>query len=201
MTIARKNRVRNFAVGVGLLALGAVAYNGFTPPTRAAAGMSPIDRVVAESEINQQLALYTLLDDGDGLNKPDIRGLVDKLYVKDGSFDNYSWDGKLGFKRPGREVIYQRATEHAVPGDGPISDRHFNVATYFDELTPTAAKTRTVALVLKITRNMLGADCKKAGEDACGGRVVFASTFVYHDTWAKTAEGWQKTQSDLRSDQ
>jgi hypothetical protein len=166
-----------------------------------AAPLSPLDELLIENQINQKLALYTLLADGDGIRKMDARAMADQIFTPDAVFENYSQDGKLGISRNGREVIYRMATEHAMPANAPIADRHYNVSTYFDVVTPTMAKTRTIAIVLNATKNMIGPDCAKSGEDACGGKLVHAYTFTYHDTWVKTADGWQKSHSVLRSDE
>ena len=47
---------------------------------------------------------------------------------------------------------------------------------------------------------VFGKDCAKAGLDACGGRVIRGITLVYHNTWKKTADGWQMSSNVLRRD-
>ncbi len=191
------------AAGIGLLiGVGGLTSGGLTGRSHAAGALSPIDKVVIENEINQQMTLYTLLLDGDGVNKADARAFADKLFTPNAKYPNYSWDGTLGIVRDGREGIYTRVNAALGQEDPTVKDRHFNVGTYFDEVTPTTAKTRTVAMSLRINRNMLGPDCKKlGGEGACSGHLIRATTFTYFDEWQKTPEGWLLTNSALRSDQ
>jgi hypothetical protein len=135
------------------------------------------------------------------LAKKDLRGLADKTFTKDDVYENFSWDGKPGNHVAGRDAFYDWTSKLSLPADDPIAHRHFVLTSYFDELTPTTAKTRTTSFVLKVTRNMLGADCKKAGEEACGGRLTSAQTFTYHNSWTKTAAGWQMSHIVLRGDE
>ena len=153
---------------------------------RASAGMSPLDRLVAESEIREQMARFELYADGDGVQGRDFRQLADQLHAPEFT---------IGPRKMTRDEMVEESSAQVF--DPTLISRHYLVSTSFDELTASTAKTRTTALFMRLTRNMLGADCKKAGEDACGGRVVHAAVWVYHDSWAKTAAGWQKTAARL----
>jgi hypothetical protein len=127
-----------------------------------------------------------------------IRGLVDQIMTPDVWTDLYYPDGSLQVHTVGREAI---VTSTPIPKSmGPIANRHYLIATYFDELTPTTAKTRTTMMWMQVTRNLLGADCAKGGPDACGGRVVSAMTTVYHNDWVKTADGWRMSRNVIRRD-
>ncbi len=77
--------------------------------------------------------------------------------------------------------------------------RHYNVATYFDEVTATTAKVRTTATMLSVTKRK-PEGCAKVGDEACGGRAVRVTAFTYHDTFTKTPDGWKKSYSIIRSD-
>jgi hypothetical protein len=177
------------ALGAAMLASGAA---------RAQAPLSPVDKLVAEDDIRQKLALYGILTDGDGVAGKNIRGLVDQIMTPDVWTDLYYPDGSLQVHTVGREAI---VTSTPIPKSmGPIANRHYLIATYFDELTPTTAKTRTTMMWMQVTRNLLGADCAKGGPDACGGRVVSAMTTVYHNDWVKTADGWRMSRNVIRRD-
>ena len=167
-------------------------------PPAVAAGLSPVEELVAKSEINQQITLYTLLLDGDGVAKRDVRTWANRLFTEDAVFETYGGDGKLRSRQSGREDIYQQNMKTA-PFPPEISNRHFNVATYFDELTPTTAKVRTITTVLTVTRRQ-ATGCVNLGDDGCGGKAIRVTSFTYHDTFTKTADGWKKSHSVIHSD-
>jgi hypothetical protein len=181
---------------VGFFAVATVAAIGRNGHASEAA-LSPIDRLVAEDAIRQQIALYELLADGDGEQPKDIAALADRIMAPAIVNDVYYSNGDLKAHSVGRDPV--KATR-AAPSASPVAVKHFLVSTYFDEITPTTAKTRTTAMRVHVTKNLLGADCQKAGEDACGGRVTHLVLFIYHDSWTKTPDGWEKTQSRLRGD-
>ena len=178
--------------GCGALAIS-VLLAGFSA---AAPVLSPVEKLVIENDINQQIILYGLLADGDGTSGKDVRGLADKTLAPDVVTDVIL---------PGGKVISHTTTSEAVVAstpalvDRPSAGRHFMVATYFDEVTASTAKTRTTTLYIEAIKNT-GPGCETRGPDACGGRVTHAVTLVYHDTWKKTASGWKKTQSALYRD-
>lgn len=163
-----------------------------------AADMSPVEKLVAQTEINQQILLYTLLIDGDGVNKPDVRTWADKLFTEDAVFDTYGVDGKLRSRLNGREEIYRQTSKNPALPTG-ISGRHFNVATYFDEISATTAKVRTITTMLTVTQRQ-PSGCEKVGDPACGGQPIRVTSFTYHDTFAKTGGVWKKSHSVIRSD-
>jgi hypothetical protein len=170
----------------------------FAAPPRPVRGMSALDRLVAEDEIRQKVALFALYADGDGEKPKDVRALADQLLTPDVVVEVISGLGVSQSRTVGRDAVVA-ATAPALPNQ-PTAGRHFVVATYFDDITPSTAHTRTTALYVNVTRNMVGADCQKAGLDACGGRVVRSVLLVYHDTWVKGDAGWQKSHSVLRLD-
>jgi len=163
-----------------------------------AAELSAVEKLVAENEINQQILLYTLLIDGDGVNKRDVRTWADKLFTEDAVFETYGADGQLRSRLNGREDIYQQTAKSPELPPG-ISGRHFNVATYFDEISSTTAKVRTVTTMLTVTRRQ-PTGCVNLGDPACGGQPIRVTSFTYHDTFTKTAGGWKKSRSVIRSD-
>jgi hypothetical protein len=186
------------ALGLTILAAGLAVTHAPGSARAAAAAMSPLDRLVAEDEMRQKLALYAMDADGDGAQPKNIRELADVTLTPDVVSDLYFPNGALQGHSVGRDAIVT-GTAPANPAS-PIAGRHFLVSVYFDEVTPTTAKSRTTSVHFDITKNMLGADCKKAGEGACGGRVVDAMTVVYHSSWVKTKDGWQMANNVIRRD-
>ncbi|MDX2224555.1 MAG: nuclear transport factor 2 family protein [Rhodospirillaceae bacterium] len=172
--------------------------SGGAAPRAVAAEMSAVDRLVAQNEITQQITLYTLLVDGDGVNKPDPRAWADRLFTDNAVFEIYGASGKMRSRQSGREEIYQNLLKNPALPPG-VFGRHFNVATYFDELTPTTAKVRTVTTMVTGTRSQ-PTGCEKLGDEACGGRAIRVTGFVYHDTFTRTPDGWKKSFSVIRSD-
>lgn len=183
-----------FAFGAAMLASSAAVAQAKAP-----AALSPVEKLVAEDDIRQKLALYGLLADGDGVAGPDIRALAHQVMTPDVWTDLYYPDGSLQVHTVGRDQAISTSTPD-LKRLGPIANRHYMVSTYFDEVTPTTAKTRTTTIWLFVTRDLLGADCAKGGPDACGGRVVSAMTTVYHNDWVKTAEGWRMSRNVIRRD-
>jgi hypothetical protein len=163
-----------------------------------AAEMSAVEKLVAENEIKQQILLYTLLIDGDGLNKKDVRTWADKLFTEDAVFETYGADGQLRSRLNGREDIYRQTAKSPDLPPG-ISGRHFNVATYFDEISPTTAKVRTITTMLTVTQRQ-PTGCVNLGDPACGGQPIRVTSFTYHDTFTKTDGVWKKSRSVIRSD-
>jgi hypothetical protein len=198
IAISRTSSALVVAVAVAAGAIGASWGDGGFARRADAADMSAVEKLVAQNEITQQITLYTLLVDGDGINKPDPRTWADRLFTEDAVFETWGADGKLRVRQTGREEIYKGLVQNPALPPG-VFGRHFNVATYFDELTPTTAKVRTVTTMLTGTQRM-PTGCMKLGDEACGGRTIRATGFVYHDTFTKTADGWKKSYSVIRSD-
>lgn len=187
------------ALAIGLIAVGA---NQFIPRADAAASLTALDRLIIEDDIRQRIETYALLADGDGIQRKDIAKLANTLMTPDVVSEIYAVGSKTPIRLEGR-------ARHAGPEVNPplaaekpdlIAGRHYLVGTLFDQVSATEVRTRTSALHLDVTKNILGADCKKAGEDACGGRVVSATMWMYHMVWVKTAEGWQIKYNGLRRD-
>ncbi len=146
----------------------------------AAASLSPIDRLIAESEIRNKIAKYGLLVDGDEENPRDFQAM---------GVEEFGPDVMVQGKKFTREQLVKQS--EAETFDPNLEGRHMLLSTYFDELTPTTAKTRTSAMYLIVTKKMQGAPCSKAVPDACGGRVVYSSMWIYHHVWNKTPDGWR----------
>jgi hypothetical protein len=206
MRFAAKRMARYVAVSALAFCVGPTADRGaavsFVGSAEAAGAISPLDRLVAEDQIRQQIALYGFYADGDGVNPKDLRKMADSLMTQDVVSELYRSGGGEPRRSVGRDAIAGKppAADAPPPPVSTVAGRHLLVGTYFDEVTPTTAKTRTITLHLDITKNMLGADCKKAGDDACGGRVIKAASWVYHISWIKTAAGWQISNTQLRLD-
>ncbi len=184
------------ALGIGLLVGGQGRRASPFATADAAGALSPLDRLLIEDDIRQRLVLYGLYADGDGVKPRDTESLASQLMSPDTVSEIYHVYGGPVITMSGRGPI----AASRDPFDPTLATRHFLIATYFDEVSATTVKTRTPALHLRVTKNMIGADCEKAGDDACGGRVVKATTWVYHMTWTKTADGWQISRNVLRHD-
>ncbi|MCB2106276.1 MAG: nuclear transport factor 2 family protein [Rhodobacteraceae bacterium] len=195
MTIAH---IRNFAGALAFAAIASVVAWQSGARRADAAEMSAVDQLVAQNAITQQITLYTLLVDGDGVNKPDPRTWADRLFTDDAVFEIYGANGKMRSRQSGREEIYQGLVNNPALPEG-VFGRHFNVATYFDELTPSTAKVRTVTTMVTGTQSK-PTGCEKLGDEGCGGRAIRVTGFVYHDTFTKTPEGWKKSYSIIHSD-
>jgi hypothetical protein len=183
--------------GAASLALAAALALAGAPRLGAAApALSPLQKLVIENDIRQQIILYGLLADGDGISHKDVRTLADKTLMPDVVTD---------IVLPNGQNISHTITSEAVvastpkPVDRPAAGRHFMVSTYFDAVTPTTAKTRTTTLYIEAIKDT-GPGCETQGPDACGGRVTHAVTLVYHDSWKKTPDGWKKIKSTLYRD-
>jgi hypothetical protein len=120
------------ALGAAMLASGAARAQAKTP---APAALSPVEKLVAEDDIRQKLALYGLLADGDGVTGPDIRALADQVMTPDVWTDLYFPDGSLQVHTVGRDQAISTSTPD-LKKLGPIAQRHYMVSTYFDEVTP-----------------------------------------------------------------
>ena len=89
----------------------------------------------------------------------------------------------------------------AVPAPvEPTVKRHYLVDTYFENLTPTTAKTITTAVHFNLTRNLVGKECATQGPGACGGIPARVTMWTYHMTWVKNAAGWQVIYNGLHMD-
>ena len=186
-------------IGVGLVAGRATLVGGASEAHAAATAMPPLDRLVAEDEIRQKMVLYTLLADGSGEGgKPrDMRALAEDLMTPDVVSEIHPINGAPVKTMTGREHIIQTPKEQPDPA---LAGRHYIVGTYFDDISATIAHTRATALYFDVTRNLMGADCNKAAQDACGGRVVKGVMWIYEMTWTKTPEGWKISKNTLRDD-
>ena len=185
------------------LLLAATSTGGFTHTAWAAdAKLSPIDRLIAEDEIRQDMALYALLADGDGIKGKDTRTLADKMMAPDVVTEIYYPLAKAPLKLIGRDAVAgPTPIVPAVPA--PVAStikRHYMVETYFEDLTATTARTITTAVHFNLTRNLVGKDCANQGPGACGGIPARITMWTYHMTWAKTPAGWQVTYNGLHMD-
>lgn len=181
-----------------LLAAGALV----TVPVAASAApkLSAIDKLVAEDEIRNDLALYALLADGDGIKGKDTRTLADKLMAPDVVTEIYYPHSTAPVRILGREAVAGPQVTPAPPGPSTSISRHFLVETYFEDMTATTAKTVTTAVHFDLSPNTIGKECKLAGAGACGGVPSRVIMWIYHMTWVKNAAGWQVTYNGLRMD-
>ena len=179
------------------LVIGMIAALAAVSPVQAGTPLSPIEKMLIENDIGQKIALYELLADGDAEKPADIQALADQTLAPDVITDVYMADGRRVSHTTTRAEVVAATVPKAR--DRPVGGRHFLLSSYFDEVTPSSAKVRTSSLYLEVTKNP-GPGCEKLGPDGCGGKVTHAVTFVYHDIWTKTPQGWFKTQTSLRRD-
>ncbi len=175
-------------------AAGGAAFMASTPAPKAAATMSILDQLEAKEEIRSQLMLYGLLAEGDGFHPRDTNALMEKIMAPDVISEQYFPDGSPVFPpRQGRDENKQYTQP---PRDlSKIGEQHYTVGVYFDELTPTHAKTRSQQIFITVSKNTPDPDCN----NTCGGLVKHIQMNDYFDTWEKTAQGWQKVKTVIRS--
>lgn len=167
-----------------------------------AKNLSSVDALLAKEDIRNKLTLYTLLADGDGIREKNTAQLAETMMTPDIVTEIYHADGSPPQHMIGRASVAGKPRDPAAPRSdpGPTVGRHYITGTYFEELTATTAKTISTAVHFDVTRNLVGKDCKKAGEGACGGLVRKATMWVYHMNWVKTPDGWQISYNGLRTD-
>lgn len=187
-----KNRLCSLSTAVALVTIPAGA--SAAPP------LSAIDKLVAKDEIRNDLALYALLADGDGINGKDTRTLADKLMAPDVVTEIYYPHSTAPVRILGREAVAGPQVTPAPPGPSASVSRHYLVETYFEDMTATTAKTVTTAVHFDLSPNTIGKDCKLAGAGACGGVPSRVIMWIYHMNWIKNASGWQIIYNGLRMD-
>ncbi len=175
-------------------AAGCAAFMVATREPRAAAAMTVLEQLEAKEEIRQQLVLYGLLAEGDGHHPRDTNALMEKIMSPDVISEQYFPDGSPVFPpRQGRDENKQYTQP---PRDlSKIGEQHYTVGIYFDELTPTTAKTRSQQIFITVSKNTPDDGC----DNTCGGQVKHIQMNDYFDTWAKTPQGWQKVKTVIRS--
>lgn len=177
---------------VVILSFAALTYSvAQTAPAAVLPGT--LDRLVTEDAIRQQIALYGLLADGDGKNPASIRQLADKILAPDVVTDMVDAHGKNILHTVGREAVV--SSTHVRDTQGPVAIRHNFVSTYFDEVTPTTAKTRSLILFVALTKDGVAPKCLTGG--SCESPLKGAGSYIYHDEWRKTADGWQKSHATI----
>lgn len=180
----------------GMKALAAIAGLTIIAAPIAAAHASPsvplsvLDALVAKEAIRAKIAQYSLLFDGDGIGRhPDK--WAEALWTEDATFQAFGADGQsiIGKADPGfigrNEIL--RVFGAPIPPDAKFAARHAFASTTFDEVTADTARTRTIGFVIRGS---------KAEPAMPGGAQPPLSTYVYHDTWRKGADGeWRKSKS------
>ena len=163
---------------------------------QAAVSSAVLERLTAEDDIRQRLALYALYIDGDGVHRKSIRALADTLMTPEAVTEIFPANGGPPQRFAGRDeiaAIPQPRSSNAVAG------RHYIVQTSFDKVTPNTAETRSIALHFEMSRNVVGPRCVPQTQQ-CGGRVIQGNMWTYHMTWRKTADGWQVAYNALYVD-
>ena len=141
----------------------------------------------AKADITQRQAVYGLLFNGDGPKGPDRAKWGDEIFTPESPFIAY--DPELAILPDQTFYSRQPLIDKEVarqPTVWPNTENlngsmHYMYTPFFDEVTPTTAKTRTPAMIVNAVK---------------GTRTVNTITLcVYHDTWKKTPDGWRKTES------
>ena len=169
------------ALAVGLLVF-ACGLAGWSRTGQAADPMTPLERLIAKDEIREKISEYGFLVDGDGAVDRDFEAFANEILAPVTLIN--------GKKLTREALVAQSKTQDFNPA---FDKRHLLINTTFDELTPTVAKTRTSALYVRIAKPEPG--CKKTTQYSCGGQLAYASTWVYHDVWQKTVDGWHKVEA------
>jgi hypothetical protein len=181
------------------LALGRASNLPLVGAAHAETSFSPIQRLLAEDEIRNKLALYGLYADGSGAGGPprDMQAMAQTLMAPDVVSEIHRADGAPPTIYKGRDFISRTPPETRAPG---VAGRHYLVSTVFDDVTATTAHTRTAAVYFDASKTLTGADCAKAGEGACGGKPLRTVMWVYQMTWTKTPQGWLIARNVLHDD-
>jgi hypothetical protein len=194
---AFRNRLRTWPIAVALVTLlsagvATVAWSSSLATTQ----MSVLDQLQAKEEIKEQLVLYGFLAEGDGVHPRDTDALMDQLMSPDIVSEQYFPDGTAAF--PTRRGRGDGKKYTQPPRDlTKIGEQHYTLGVYFDELTPTTARTRSQQMYITVWKTLPDqpADCKTE----CGGQIKHVQLNNYFDTWAKTPQGWVKTRSVIHS--
>lgn len=187
----------------GAIALVAPMWTGTAAAaTDGSAGkLSPIDRLIAKEDIRQQIALYALLADGDGVKPKDPRTLADKMMTADVVTEIYRPGEPTPIRMIGRDAVAGPPRDPAAPPVvAPSVSRHYLVETYFEDLTATTAKTITTAVHFEVERSQPGKKCTLFGKDACPVKAQRTTMWTYQMKWVKTSEGWQMAYNGLYFD-
>jgi hypothetical protein len=179
--------------GMGMIGVEAIAarYGGgmtpfppcAEPAPRPGAGMQALDVLVAKDRIRERLTQYTLLLDGDGVSRPDLRRWAQDLFVENATFQSFGTAGPLFAGLNGRSAI----EAHFAKSLPNLIRRHFFVNTAFDDLTPTTAKTRTTGITMY-------------GRTEQGNAPLIPALVetVTHLTWRNSDRGWQIVRAEVR---
>jgi hypothetical protein len=189
------NSILKSAVPVAIAALvlwtGAVpAQTVVTGETKVAAGMAPLDVLVAKDAILERWAQYTLLLDGDGIADRAAVWAEDS-FTPDFKLKLYDVDSKLVFQANSQDEM-RKGPQAALLA----SSRHVPITIRYDEITPTTANTRTVVLFVDVAKaSVQGKADGVPGLDIPG--VPQAAMAVYHDTWRKVDGKWLKSSTTI----
>jgi len=163
-------------------------------PSKAADAMSVLDQLQAREEIRQQLVLYGLLAEGDGVNPRNTDALMDRIMSPDVLSEQYFSDGTPAF--PPRRGRGDNKKYSQPPRDlTQIGEQHYTLGIYFDELTPTTARTRSQHMFLTVWKDVPHDGCKTE----CGGIIKHLQMNNYFDTWQKTPQGWLKVKTVIHT--
>jgi hypothetical protein len=186
-----------FAAGLMLGHLPAGSLAGAAPATTP---VSPFERLVAEDDIRQKIALYGLYADGDGADgRPrDLKTLAYDLMTPDVVSEIHTAQGGPPKVLAGRDVVAKSPPENDPELAHRVAGRHYLFSTVFDDVSATTAHTRTASVYFDATKNTGGVDCAKTND--CAGKPVKTIMWVYQMTWRKTPEGWQIARNVLRDD-
>lgn len=156
------------------------------PKQEATAVMSSLAVLQAKDEIQEQMARYTILLDGDGFGTQ-VDAWAKYLFTSNATLRTVGESGEPGSNfSGGLRGRKQIAKAFARTNDGTRVYRVYPVNTAFDEVTPTRIRTRTGAVVW----NGAGTSTQI--------RAQSPSQVVFHDVWVREDGLWKKQSSELR---
>lgn len=196
-----------WALPLAILGAG-LGFGGFasslwgTASAQSGKSLTPLERLLIQDEIRQNIVLYGLLADGDGPGgRPrDLRRLADTMMTPDVVSEVHLPTGGKPMIFTGRELVANTPPEVPPELAATVGGRHYLIDTVFDEVTPTRVRTRTPAVYFDATKNVNGPKCRTMGEGACGQKPLKTVMWVYEMTWVKTPDGWQIARNILRDD-
>lgn len=189
-----KRHLLPLLAGGAMVAAPALAKEA-APGHHKPAGRPPVQSqalsiLLAKEAIREQLTLYALLIDGDGKGR-DPRAWADRLWTEDATFQVFDADGKSIFGNDvglrGRAAIFAMFGR-SLPENLPFAVRHVFGNPYFDEITATTARTRTIGFVIR--------GDKAEPEPGAAQRPLAA--YVFHDVWRRGTDGtWRKAMTTV----
>lgn len=155
-------------------------------------GVTPIEEIQTREAIRDNWANYSLLIDGDGT------ALREHEWANLTFTEDFRW---LWYDSQGRttgEVGRDAMQRLPIPNVTQRPWKHLPIATKFDEINQTTARTRTIMLMLGIQKATRPNQPDGAPGLSSPG-VPMTAMAVYHDTWRKENGYWLKSSTIVYS--